>query len=140
MKPKEIDMHLTASERSLMEILWDAQRPLGRPEILEKAGKYPGGPAFSVNTFHVLINSLLEKDLIIAIGGSGVGRGHARRYAPTVTRNEYYALQIVSAKTYTSRDIPELFQALLKYSQMDDPQPVLAELEEMIAKTRKEYT
>ena len=56
---------LTKSELALMEILWDADRPLGRPEILEAAVSDKGEPLFAVNSFHLLINDLIDKSGIM---------------------------------------------------------------------------
>ena len=73
---------LTKSELALMEILWDADRPLGRPEILEAAVSDKGEPLFAVNSFHLLINDLIDKEYIVVVSGLGKERNYARRYAP----------------------------------------------------------
>lgn len=72
---------LTKSELALMEILWDADRPLGRPEILEAAISEKGEPLFAVNSFHLLINDLIDKEYIVVVGGLGKDQNYARRYA-----------------------------------------------------------
>ena len=136
MKTKDTGRHLTNSELALMEILWDAERPLGRPEILDKARREKE-PPFAVNTFHVLINSLLDKEYIVSLGGSGRGPGNARRYAPTVTRNEYYALIITASKKYTPNDLPDILAALLKFSKRDNLEGVLDSIEEFIQRSRE---
>ena len=51
--------HLTKSERIFMEILWDAGRPLSRPEVVELA-QQQHGVAMPMSTFHLLVNRLLE--------------------------------------------------------------------------------
>ena len=135
-KTKDTGRHLTNSELALMEILWDAERPLGRPEILDKARREKE-PPFAVNTFHVLINSLLEKEYIVSLGGSGRGPGNARRYAPTVTRNEYYALSITSSKKYTLNDLPDILAALLKFSKRDNLGNVLDSIENFVKQSRE---
>ena len=89
-----------------MEILWDADRPLGRPEILEAAISEKGEPLFAVNSFHLLINDLIDKEYIVVVGGLGKEQNYARRYAPTVTRNEHFALQITSSPKYTPAGHP----------------------------------
>ena len=50
--------HLTKSERIFMEILWDAGRPLSRPEVVELA-QQQHGVAMPMSTFHLLVNRLL---------------------------------------------------------------------------------
>lgn len=139
MRLRKKTAHLTSSELFLMDILWEAERPLSRPEILdnlEKATSEENRLPFATNTFHVLINSLLEKEYIIAIGDTGRGRGHARRYAPTVTRNEYFALQICSSDKFKPDDMPDIFAALMKYSKSIKLEPVLDEMDKLIQAKR----
>ena len=127
---------LTKSELALMEILWDADRPLGRPEILEAALTEREKPLFAVNSFHLLINDLIEKEYIVVVSGMGKERNYARRYAPTVTRNEHFALQITSSEKFTPEDIPSIVASLLKYSKIEDVDAFLVELEKLL-KRRK---
>ncbi len=127
---------LTKSELALMEILWDADRPLGRPEILEAAVSDKGEPLFAVNSFHLLINDLIDKEYIVVVSGLGKERNYARRYAPTVTRNEHFALQITSSEKFTQEDIPSIICSLFKYAHVEDVDSMLQEIEK-VAKRRR---
>ena len=127
---------LTKSELALMEILWDADRPLGRPEIVEAAVSEKGEPLFAVNSFHLLINDLIDKEYIVVVGGMGKDHNYARRYAPTVTRNEHFALQITSSEKFTPEDIPSIVCSLLKYSHVDDVDSLLNEIEKLVKRRR----
>ena len=138
MKKRQTPQHLTNSEQGLMEILWVSGRPLTRPEILEKAVKNQDPPLFAVNTFHVLINSLIAKGYLTAFGGSGRGRSNARHYAPTVTRNEYFALRISGSERYSPKDIPAIFAALFKYSPQFEAREVLDQMEDFIRDKREQ--
>ena len=122
---------LTKSELALMEILWDADRPLGRPEILEAAVSDKGEPLFAVNSFHLLINDLIDKEYIVVVSGLGKERNYARRYAPTVTRNEHFALQITSSEKFTQEDIPSIVCSLFKYAHVEDVDSMLQEIEKL---------
>ena len=126
----------TASELAFLQILWTASRPLNKQEILEKAGG--DHPMFAKNSFHLLANELIAKGYLVAIDNGGIGRKNARRYAPTVSRNEYLALQIHSAKGYSALDIPDILSALLKLSSGANLEPVLAGIEQVIAKRQRE--
>lgn len=55
---------LTNSELVLMEILWEADHPLCRPEIISAAVNEKGEPLFAVSSFHLLVNELLGKGYI----------------------------------------------------------------------------
>ena len=127
---------LTKSELALMEILWDAGRPLGRPEILEAAISEKGEPLFAVNSFHLLINDLIDKEYIVVVGGLGKEQNYARRYAPTVTRNVHFALQITSSPKYTPADTPAIVCSLIKYSKVEDVDGLLQEIEKAVRRRR----
>lgn len=127
---------LTKSELALMEILWDADRPLGRPEILEAAVSDKGEPLFAVNSFHLLINDLIDKEYIVVVSGLGKERNYARRYAPTVTRNEHFALQITSSEKFTQEDIPSIICSLFKYAHVEDVDSMLQEIEKLAKRRR----
>ena len=127
---------LTKSELALMEILWDADRPLGRPEILEAAVSDKGEPLFAVNSFHLLINDLIDKEYIVVVSGLGKERNYARRYAPTVTRNEHFALQITSSEKFTQEDIPSIVCSLFKYAHVEDVESMLQEIEKLAKRRR----
>ena len=127
---------LTKSELALMEILWDADRPLGRPEILEAAVSDKGEPLFAVNSFHLLINDLIDKEYIVVVSGLGKERNYARRYAPTVARNEHFALQITSSEKFTQEDIPSIVCSLFKYAHVEDADSMVQEIEKLAKRRR----
>ena len=90
-KKVEVGGPLTNSELILMNILWDAQRPITGPEILAYVNASPEGPAFARTSYHAMVNNLLDKSYIISIGGCGHGKNQARQFIPALSRNEYYA-------------------------------------------------
>ena len=140
MKRKNVQQsqHLTKSELGLMEVLWESDRPLTRLEILNKAVYNRDDPLFATNTFHVLVNSLIDKEYLTAFGGSGRGRNNARHYAPTVTRNEYYALLICGSNHYSPSDLPDIFASLFKFSPKTDMDAVLNSMEALIREKREQ--
>lgn len=132
---KQPDTSITASELALLQILWSASRPLNKQEILEKASS--DEPMFAKNSFHLLANELIAKGLLIPIDNGGMGRKNARRYAPTVSCNEFLAMQVFSAQTYKPSDIPDILTALLDLSSGMDLEPVLAGIEQVVTKRRQ---
>ena len=78
-KKVEVGGPLTNSELILMNILWDAQRPITGPEILAYVNASPEGPAFARTSYHAMVNNLLDKNYIISIGGCGHGKNQARK-------------------------------------------------------------
>lgn len=132
---KQPNSSITASELALLQILWEASRPLNKQEILEKANS--DEPMFAKNSFHLLANELIAKGYLIPIDNGGIGRKNARRYAPTVSCNEFLAIQVFSAQTYKPSDIPDILTALLDLSSGIDLEPVLAGIEQVITKKRQ---
>lgn len=117
-----------------MQILWDAQRPLSGSEIWTAMENSPEGPVFAKSSYHVIVNNLLEADYVIPVSGRGHGKNQARRFAPTVSRNEFHALQISSSEKYKPEDIPEILCSLISYSGIENPQEFLKEAETIVLK------
>ena len=86
MKRKKPYIRLTNSEFAMMQLLWEAGRPLNRAEIMEIALRDPENPLFAKNSFHVIINNLIGYQFIAAFINDGPGRKNARRFAPLLTR------------------------------------------------------
>ena len=121
--------HLTKSERIFMEILWDAGRPLSRPEVVELA-QQQHGVAMPMSTFHLLVNRLLEIGYISPVAEpSGRVKRHTRQFVPKVTRNEHFALQIVWSDKFVPGDIPSIVCALFRFARVPDPVQILRAVE-----------
>lgn len=134
--PKKNHPLVTASELALLQILWEASRPLNKQEILEKARA--DEPMFAKNSFHLLANELIAKGYLMPIDNGGMGRKNARRYAPTVSCNEFLAMQVFSAQTYKPADIPDILSKLLDLSSGINLEPVLQGIEQVITRRRQE--
>lgn len=79
---------------------------------------------------------MIEKEYIVVVGGLGKERNYARRYAPTVTRNEHFALQIVSSEKFSPKDIPSILCALIKYAHVEDVDGLLQEIDKAVKRRR----
>ena len=137
MKNKKVHVRLTNSELAMMQLLWEAGRPLNRAEIMEIALSNPDDPLFAKNSFHVIINNLMDYKFIAAFMNNGVGRKNARRFAPMITRNEYFAQQIATTEHYKNSDIPEIVAALLKYSKVADKEDMLEQIAAAVRRNTK---
>ncbi|NBK79792.1 hypothetical protein D5272_14650 [bacterium D16-76] len=136
--PKRPSSSVTSSELALLQILWNSPRPLNKQEILEKAMEDEENPLFAKNSFHILINELIAKEYLVPVDNLGMGRKNARRYAPTVSRNEFLALQVHTTQDYQATDIPEILAALMELSPDAGTEPVLVGIEKLIKKKREE--
>ena len=137
MKNKKVNIRLTNSELDMMQLLWEAGRPLNRAEIMDIALSDPENPLFAKNSFHVIINNLMSYQFIAAFMNNGSGRKNARRFAPMITRNEYFAMQIATTEHYETTDIPEIVAALFKYSKVTDKEEVLEQVAAAVRRNTK---
>ena len=131
----EKKIRLTNSELAMMQLLWEAERPMNRGEIMAIAHQDPKHPLFARNSFHVIINNLIEHGYIAAFLNNGPGRKNARRFAPVLTRNEYFARQIANTDHYTPEDIPEIVAALVKLDKNADIDALLEKIRVMVKNT-----
>ena len=102
------EMELTRSEMEIMDVLWDAGQPLSRSDLLDRAEE----KTWKDSSVHILLNGLLAKEAIREAGLIKRSKTFGRIFAPTMTREEYFAQTI-----FGHRHQPELiglFTALLE--------------------------
>ncbi len=83
---------LSPKELDFMEILWDADEPLSRQEILDRAAQRT--VAWKPNSIHVICNSLMEKGAAGVAGFYLNARKLGRTYQARVTRRQYAMMQV----------------------------------------------
>lgn len=76
---------LSKNEESILETLWEQDRPLSRSEII----KYTKDRKWKINSFYGLLNNLLDNDFVKVDGVVPTGKNFGRAYVPTLTRDEY---------------------------------------------------
>ena len=101
-------MELTKSEMQIMDVLWEADQPLSRADLLA----HGEGKSWKDSSVHILLNGLLQKEAICEAGFVKRSKTYGRTFAPTMTREEYFAMTIFSHRYQP--DIVKLFEALLK--------------------------
>lgn len=101
-------MELTKSEMEIMDVLWEAGKPLSRADLLERAEE----KTWKDSSVHILLNGLLQKGAIRQAGLVKRSKTYGRVFAPTMTREEYFATTIFSHRH--KPDIVGLFDALLQ--------------------------
>lgn len=123
-------MKLTKSELEIMNVLWKANRPLSRGDILELSAE----KTWKDNSIHILLNGMLKKEAIKEDGFTRSGKVWGRLYAPNITIDDYYGENVFSKSGTDS--VPLLFSALIKRS--DITPEVLHELRAMLDEREKE--
>ena len=121
-------MELTKSEMQIMDVLWAADIPLSRADLLERSAE----KSWKDSSVHILLNGLLAKGAIREVGFVKRSKTYGRTFAPTLTREEYFATTIFS---HTHKpEIVGLMEALLS---RDDITPEQLEQIEVLVLNRK---
>lgn len=123
-------MELTKSELEVMNVLWQANRPLSRSEILTLSTS----KTWKDSSIHILLNGLLNKNAIKEAGYVRSGKTFGRLYTANISCQEYYAKNVFAGSS--KEVLPMLFSALI---QSDGISPELInELEDMLEKRKRE--
>ena len=118
-------MELTKSEMQIMDVLWANEEPLSRSDILERSEE----KSWKDSSVHILLNGLLSKGAIREAGFVKRSKTYGRTFAPTLTREEYFATTIFS---HTHKpEIVGLFRALLQREDITESQ--LEQIKKMVA-------
>ena len=116
---------ITNSEKQILEVLWDEEKPLTSSEIVGVSDDR----TWKASSVHLLLNSLL------VAGFKKTTKNYARTFQPTMTREEYSINQLRQEQRNTSRTLSRLFNALLKDEEDDD---LLKELADMVDSRRSQ--
>lgn len=122
-------MELTKSEMEIMDVLWGAQKPLSRSDLLEHSEE----KSWKDSSVHILLNGLLQKNAIREAGVVKRSKTYGRTFAPTLTREEYFATTIFSHRH--KPEIIGLFAALLKRE--DITKEELEQISALVAERQK---
>lgn len=106
---------LSKKEKELMQLFWEADAPLARSEILERAAQRQC--TWKPNSVHILVNSLLDKKALQVAGFYLNSRKLGRTFEPAVTPEEYAMMQIeiaaVQAKAEGFRKPNKMIAAII---------------------------
>jgi len=101
-------MELTRSELEIMDVLWESGAALSRADLLARSEE----KSWKDSSVHILLNGLLHKGAIREAGLVKRSKTYGRTFAPTLTREEYFAATIFSHRHQP--EIVGLFAALLQ--------------------------
>ncbi len=87
-------MELTKSELEIMDVLWESGCPLSRADLLAQAEE----KTWKDSSVHILLNGLLQKGAIQEAGLVKRSKTYGRVFAPTLSREAYYAQNILSRR------------------------------------------
>lgn len=101
---------LTKSEKQIMELLWNSEEPLTCVEIVEKSEDKTWKDSY----IHIMIRSLLQKEMITVVGVELVCKNYARKFAPAMTKDEYVVKTLMNDNIWSNDKMPPLFAAFVK--------------------------
>lgn len=101
-------MELTKSEMQIMDVLWESETPLSRADLLARSE----AKTWKDSSVHILLNGLLQKGAIYEAGFVKRSKTYGRTFAPTLTREAYFATTIFIHNHKPK--LVELFDQLLK--------------------------
>jgi BlaI family penicillinase repressor len=127
---------LSPHELEIMELLWSKKQALSRTEIIDLSINKSWKPS----TIHLLLNSLLKKELVIVDGFKQTGKNYGRTFRAALTREEYTAKELSQRlpKSGDSQqvDLAGVFAALVSNTQLSEDQ--LDELQLILDDKKKE--
>ncbi len=124
--------YLTRSEESLMELFWEAGRPLTSVEIMELAKEC----SWNGNYVHKMLRSLLDKEMVRVCGTVQYGTQYARQFVPVPTREQYVA-RLAVRKGVGKSSIADVTAALVREVDGTDYEDVIAQLESIVEELKK---
>lgn len=101
---------ITDSEKDVLNLLWDTGRPLSSAEIVRMCVNRTWKPSY----IHIMINSLLKKEMIKVAGFKQTTKNFARIFEPTMTREQWNLFQIKEGKSNSGNILKEILYSILK--------------------------
>ena len=119
---------MTKSEKQIMDLLWSVDRPLSCSEIVELSGDKTWKDSY----VHSLLKSLMKKGLVKIETFELVSRSYARKFAPKVTKEQYYLNEYLN-------DNPEnrMPSLVASFADGDPDERDMREIESIIAEWKK---
>ena len=99
---------LTNSEKQIMEVLWKSDVPLSSHDIILSSSD----KTWKNSSVHLLLNSLLDKELIEGAGFEKRTKNYARVFKPTLSYVDY--ILTVLTKNSDKEKRAELLSKLIK--------------------------
>ena len=122
---------LTKSEHEIMSLLWHVDKPLTASEIIEQSTDKTWKDSY----IHLLINSLLDKEMIRAEGFAKTTKNYARTFLAAVSEEEYAVRQITGKKGLDMSSVVSIVSALI--DQAEDRPALIDALENMLDEKQK---
>jgi predicted transcriptional regulator len=127
---------LSETELDIMQLLWEENSGLSRPEILSRLE----GKDWNPNSIHQVLNSMMKKGVLQVDGMARCGKIYGRTYMPTMTQQEFLArrTQEITPGLTTKERILGVVAALADQEGLDAE--TIQELEQLLEAHKKGLT
>ncbi len=122
---------LTKSEEEILDLLWTENKPMTSSDIVNLSVNRTWKKSY----IHLLINSMLKKEVIKIDGFVKTTKNYARTFVPVLTREEYIIKQFTESADFNKGSKADLFAALIY--ETDDPK-IIDELEKILQRKKEE--
>ena len=99
---------LTKKELEMMTVLWESESALTASEIL----KASTDRTWKDKSLHILINSLLKKNLIVVDGFKKMEKVYARSFKPAISQTDYSWTHLIAGMDKKKRN--DLIEEIIK--------------------------
>lgn len=128
-------LSLNEAEFDVMNLLWIEDRPLLSTEIVSLLPS----KSWKNSTVHTHINSLMAKNAIHVEGVEKSGKVYARKFAASISADEYLTTQLTDSPAYMAdknTKLKEIFASLVGDGEISIE--TLGQLEDLIKSRKKE--
>lgn len=122
---------LTKSEEEILDLLWTENKPMTSSDIVNLSVNRTWKKSY----IHLLINSMLKKEVIRIDGFVKTTKNYARTFVPVLTREEYIIKQFTESSDFNKGSKADLFAALI--DETNDPK-IIEELEKILQRKKEE--
>jgi len=133
-KMRKKEFELTKGEEVLMELFWNADRPLTSMDICEMTDE------FNDSYVHRLLTALQKKDMLGVNGVVQSVKQYARTFIPTMTREEYGALLMERLGINNEKAFAKVAVAMVQRSadkQKEGNKELVKQLENIVEQLKK---
>lgn len=123
-------MDFTKFELEVMNVIWNADRPLAKSEVVKRCKNKSWKDSYT----HLLITGLVEKGALKECGAVKVGRSWATAYEANISCEDYYATHVFADSS--AEVLPMLFHALIRNDKLSPE--IIDEVEKMLEERRNE--
>ena len=123
--------NVTDSEWEVLELLWNSDEPLTSTEIVKSCVNRTWKPSY----IHIMINSLLKKEMIRVAGFKKTTKNYARTFEPIMTRDQWNLFRMKQEKGVTAELLKGMLEMIITEGADEE---VLEELFEVIEKRKEE--